>query len=110
MTTTGPMPAVAQATSSAERMAALVMRGAPFTGGIWRAYPTADAMIDTGRGVLWIAVDAECDPSDWAAITGLIKLVGYDNGCWPHTSDPGEPEFRDALSGVVMWRLEYVLS
>jgi hypothetical protein len=89
-------------------MAALVMMGAPFVGGIWRGYPTADAVIDTRAGALYIACDMEPDPGDWAAVTGLIRAVGYDNGTWPHSDDPGEPVF-DALAGVSTWRLEYVL-
>ena len=37
----------------------------------------------------------------------LISAVGYDNRAWPHRRYPGEPDY-DALSGVYMWRLEYV--
>jgi hypothetical protein len=107
MTTTGPLPAVGQHSTSAERMAALVMMGCPFTRGIWRTYATADAVVDNDRGILFIAADQEPDPGDWAAVTGLIRAVGYDNGTYPHSDDPGEPEF-DPLAGVWLWRLEYV--
>ena len=107
MTTTGPLPAIRETSTSAERMAALVMMGSPFSKGTWRTYATADAVIDTDRGVLFIAVDQEPDPGDWAAIVGLIRAVGFDNGSHPHSDDPGEPEF-DALAGVYTWRLEYV--
>jgi hypothetical protein len=102
------MPAVGELVSiSAERAAALVMMGAPFSKGIWRCYPTADAVIDTARGVLFIAADMETSPGDWAAITGLIRAVGYDNGTFPHPDDPGEPEF-DPISACYTWRLQYV--
>lgn len=107
MTTTGPLPAIGETSTSTERMAALVMMGSPFSRGIWRTYATADAVIDTDRGVLFVAVDMDPDPGDWAAVTGLIRAVGFDNGSWPHSDDPGEPIF-DALAGVYTWRLEYV--
>jgi len=106
MTTTGPLPAITE-TSTTERMAALVMMGSPFSRGIWRSYPTADAVIDTDRGVLFIACDIDPDPGDWAAMVGLIRAVGWDNGAWPHSDDPGEPAL-DALAGVCTWRLQYV--
>jgi len=111
MTQTGPLPAVELeapgASDSAARMAALVMMGSPFSKGVWRSYGTADAVIDTDRGVLLIAVDQECDPADWAAVVDLIRIVGWDNGTRPNSDDPGEPSF-DALAGVWTWRLEYV--
>jgi hypothetical protein len=107
MIDTGPLPAVKQESSSAERMASLVMMGAPFTRGIWRSYSTADAVIDRDKGILFIACDPEPASADWAAIVGLIRAVGYDNGTWPHSDDPGEP-FHDALSDVWTWELHYV--
>jgi hypothetical protein len=107
MTTTGPLPAVGEQSTSTERVAALVMMGSPFSRGIWRTYPTADAVIDTDRGILFMAVDMDVDPGDWAAMVGLIHAVGWDNGTWPHSDDPGVPDF-DNLSGVWCWRLEYV--
>lgn len=107
MTTTGPLPAIGETSTSTQRMAALVMMGSPFSRGIWRTYATADAVIDTDRGILFVAVDMDPDPGDWANIVGLIRAVGWDNGTWPHSDDPGEPEF-DALAGVCTWRLEYV--
>jgi hypothetical protein len=88
-------------------MAALVMMGSPFSRGVWRNYETADAVIDTEKGVLYIAVDLECEPGDWAAIVDLIRIVGWDNGRRPNGDDPGEPVF-DTLAGVCTWRLEYV--
>ena len=105
MTTTGPMPVIREP-STAERMASLAMMGAPVVTGMWRSYRTADAVIDTDRGVLFIACDLDPDPSDWAAVTGLICAVGFSNGQWPHGDDPGEPEL-DAPAGVYTFRLEY---
>lgn len=110
MTQTGPLPALSLdepgTSDSANRMAALVMMGSPFSKGVWRSYATADAVVDTDRGVLFIAVDLECDPGDWASIVDLIRIVGWDNGTRPNGDDPGEPVF-DALAGVCTWRLEY---
>jgi hypothetical protein len=108
---TGDLPVIRPAgypeSCSAARMAALVMMGAPFSKGIWRTYPTADAVIDQDRGILFMAVDLEPSPGDWAAMVGLIRAVGWDNGCWPHSDDPGTPGF-DPVGGVNTWRLEYV--
>jgi hypothetical protein len=88
-------------------MAALVMMGCPFERGAWRSYPTADAVIDTDRGILFIACDQDPDPCDWAAVVGLIRAVGFDNGGYPCPDDPGEPVL-DPLGQVCTWRLEYV--
>lgn len=107
MTTTGPLPAIRDSITGAQRMATLEHMGAFCEDVIPYGYVTADAVIDPCRGVLFIAADPEVDPGDWAAIVGLIHAVGWDNGSHPHSDDPGEP-FWDALGGVCTWRLEYV--
>lgn len=105
MTTTDPMPALRGSFASIERMAVLARMGAP-DNGIRHRMPTADAVVDTERGVLFIACDPDPDPGDWATICMVISSVCYDNGMWPSRRDPGEPEW-DALAGVCTWRLEY---
>lgn len=112
--TTGPHPVLNDTSpfsSSVVRMATLAEMGAPRhnRGGIHRSLATADAVIDTERGVLFIATNMEPSPEDWAVICHLISVVGFDNGAWPCRRDPGEPEF-DALAGVCTWRLEFVLA
>lgn len=107
MTTTGPLPALrAGGVSSGHRMAVLEHMGALCSESVHYEYATADAVIDTCRGVLYIAVDLDPDPADWAAVCGLIAAVGWDNGSGQHSSDPGEPGF-DPLGQVCTWRLEY---
>ena len=107
MTTTGPLPAI-QVPFADERLALLkrmgVRQGDRFT---LYQYPTATAVINPERGVLFIAVDPDPDPADWAAICGLIRAVGFTDGRVPHRRDPGEPD-QDPLTGVFSWRLEYV--
>lgn len=108
MTTTGPLPAIRDPQAGDERLALLDRMGARQGDRFSRYhYPTADAIIDPGRGVLFIAVDPDPDPADWAAVCGLIRAVGFTDGGLPHRKDPGEPG-QDELSGVYTWRLEYV--
>lgn len=106
MTTTGPLPAI-KVTTRDERLQALGRMGMTPGTGVWYGYPTADAVVDTLKGVLFIAVDMDPDPADWVAICRLITMTGYDNGTWPHSDDPGVPGF-DVLTAVNVWRLEYV--
>lgn len=108
MIDTGPqVPITQDFIAAAERAGLLRQMGAPDIGGVWHRYLTADAVIDPGKGVLYIAVDTNPDPDDWEMVCRLISAVGYDNRHWPLRRDPGEPLF-DALSGVYMWHLEYV--
>jgi|SRR5579859_1347646 len=106
MTMTGPMPVIRATIPGDSRTAVLDEMGAPL-GGIRYRYPTATAVIDTKKGVLFIAVDPDPAPEDWGAIVGLIRAVGWDNGVGPHYDDPGPPYLCDDLRGVWMWRLEY---
>jgi hypothetical protein len=107
MTTTGPLPALGETVLSGQRMAVLEHMGALCSTGIFYRYPTADAMVDACRGILYIAVDQEPDPGDWAKVCALIAAVGWDNGSHgPRSDDPGEPRL-DPLSQVCTWRLEY---
>lgn len=106
MSDTLPLPAIVE---FAGREVVLLKIGAPFNGGIWHRYPTADAVIDLDQEILFIAADIDPAPADWAAICGLIGAVGFSNGTHGHQGDPGEPRF-DALAGVCTWRLERVPS
>ena len=105
MTVTGPLPVIRETIPGDGRTAVLDEMGAPL-GGIRYRYSTATAVIDGKKGILYIAVDPDPDPADWAAVVGLIRAVGWDNGVGPHHEDPGAPAF-DALRGVWMWRLDY---
>lgn len=90
-----------------DRLDALVRMGAPLRDDLRFEFPTADAAVDTAKGILFIVCDPEPDLMDWAGIVGLIKGIGFDNGTWPHGQDPGEPGY-DPLACVYTWRLEYV--
>jgi hypothetical protein len=106
-TSTGPLPAV-RFTPADERLVLLDKMGARQGERFIRyRFPTADAVIDPVRGVLFIVCDPEPDPADWSAVAGLIRAVGFaGNDRFPRR-DPGEPE-QDPVSGVYAWRLEYV--
>jgi hypothetical protein len=107
MTTTGPLPIVRDPAADDRRLALLDKMGARSAGRFSRyRFPTADAVIDPVRGVLFIAVDIDPDPADWSAVVGLIRAVGFTDGTAPHPRDPGEPEFH-GLDAVYTWRLEY---
>ena len=106
MVNTGPIPAI-RVPDAQERLALLDRMGARLGERFTRYhFPTADAVIDPVRGVLYIACDLDPDPADWQAICGLIRAVGFTDGKLPHRRDPGEPEL-DELSGIYTWRLEY---
>jgi len=109
VTITGPLPAISIPPDE-ERLALLDSMGARMGSRFTRYhYPTADAILDPVRGILFIAADQEPDPADWAAVCGLIRAVGFDNRTGgPCPQDPGDPH-QDDLSGVCVWRLEYVL-
>lgn len=109
MIDTGPIPAIRDEIPLADTRSALLDAMGARTGSRFSRYhfPTADAVIDPDRGVLFIVVDPEPEPGDWNAVVGLIRAVGYTNGLPPHRRDPGEPEI-DPLWGICTWRLEYV--
>lgn len=106
MTTTGPLPVAGGKLCSTQRQAVLDHMGAFCPDRLEYRFGTADAVIDPCRGVLFIAVDPEPDPLDWARICGLLAAVSWDNGTGEHAQDPGEPDW-DALSRVYTWRLEW---
>lgn len=107
MTTTGPLPVIRDTIHGNQRLATLEHMGAFCSDVIPYGYATADAVIDPCRGVLFIVCDQEVDPGDWAAVCGLISMVGWDNGSGgSYPQDPGEP-LLDELSRVCTWRLEW---
>jgi len=71
--------------------------------GIRHPFPTADVVIDPERAV-FIVCDLEPSDTDWSAVCDLLSRAGYDNGAFPWSADPGEPEF-DAKTGTCTWKL-----
>jgi hypothetical protein len=71
--------------------------------GIRHQFPTADAVINPGA-TMFIVTDPDPSDTDWLAVCDLISRVGYSNGTWPYSTDPGEPQW-DAVTGTCTWTL-----
>lgn len=71
--------------------------------GIRHQFPTADVVVDPERTV-FIVCDLEPSDTDWQAVCGLLARVGWDNGTFPWSADPGEPAL-DAKTGTCTWKL-----
>jgi hypothetical protein len=89
-----------QSSLTAARGAALERLGAK---GAHHNFPTTDVVIDPEHTVFIVSDPEPTDP-DWRAVCALLTRCGYSNGTWPHSADPGEPDF-DAQTGTCTWRL-----